>query len=428
MSNKVGVTRGTAYIGTNANQPPNWHFEMREPNQYDTNNVSIGDLWLDQSAEPLPEIWSLVSLAGTTQSKGALAHWVRVTGQGGGTVDTLTGNTGGPVPADGDGNINVIGDGITTSVVGTPGTNTLTISVIGSGSGASNFPTDAGTAVQAGGVLQISSYLVNNDCGSTVFFDGASNEVSLNTSDLDFNTCVGQFSGNINATSVGFNTALGYASLQSIDTTIGSTAIGYQALASVDSGSYNIGIGYQAGVNYTAEGSNIVIGNMGTVSDLNTIRIGTQGTGDSEQDTCFIAGIRGTTVASPQFVTVDPNGQLGSSAASPGGGGLAWSVIVASPITNPGNGYFTNGGSPVTVTLPATSAVGDQLALSAMNANGWVLAQLAGQSVQMTNQATTTGAGGSLASTDIGDSIYLVCNVANLSWIVQSSMGNITIV
>ncbi len=428
MSNRLGGKQGTAYLGTNANQPPNIHFENREPNEYDTNNVSIGDFWLDQRSLPLPELWTLVSLAGNTQSKGQLASWVRVTGQAGGTVDSLTGNTGGPVPSDGDGNINVVGDGITTTVVGTPGNNTLTISVIGSGSGASNFPTDAGTAVQAGGILQISSYLVNNDCGMTVFFDGVSNEVSLNTSDIDFNTCVGQFSGNTSATSVGYNTALGYASLQSIDNAIGNTAVGYQALASIDNSNYSIGIGYQSGINYTSETSNIAIGNMGSVADNNTIRIGTQGTGDGQQDTCFIAGIRGTTVASPQFVTVDPNGQLGSSAASPGGGGLAWSVITASPITNPGNGYFTNGGAPVVVTLPVASAVGDQLALSAMNANGWVLAQNSGQFVQMTNQASTTGAGGSLASTAIGDSIYLVCNIANTSWIVQSSMGNITIV
>ena len=49
-------------------------------------------------------------------------------GGGAGTVETLTGNTGGAVSPNGSGNINVVGDGTTIDVVGNPGTNTLTIS------------------------------------------------------------------------------------------------------------------------------------------------------------------------------------------------------------------------------------------------------------------------------------------------------------
>jgi hypothetical protein len=48
-------------------------------------------------------------------------------------VETLTGNTGGAVGPTGN-NINVIGDGTTTTVAGNPGTSTLTISVIGGSS------------------------------------------------------------------------------------------------------------------------------------------------------------------------------------------------------------------------------------------------------------------------------------------------------
>lgn len=50
---------------------------------------------------------------------------------GSGTITTLTGNSGGPVPPTA-GNINVIGSG-TVNVVGNPGTSTLTISVAGGG-------------------------------------------------------------------------------------------------------------------------------------------------------------------------------------------------------------------------------------------------------------------------------------------------------
>jgi len=49
-------------------------------------------------------------------------------GGSGGAVLTLTGNSGGAVGPDGGGNINVLG-GTNTTVVGTPGTNTLTINV-----------------------------------------------------------------------------------------------------------------------------------------------------------------------------------------------------------------------------------------------------------------------------------------------------------
>ena len=50
-----------------------------------------------------------------------------------GFVETLTGNSGGAVGPDASDNINVIGDGTTVNVVGTPGTNTLTISAINAG-------------------------------------------------------------------------------------------------------------------------------------------------------------------------------------------------------------------------------------------------------------------------------------------------------
>lgn len=47
-------------------------------------------------------------------------------GGGGGPIDTLTGNTGGPVSPLA-GNINIVGDGLTLTVTGNPGTHTLTV-------------------------------------------------------------------------------------------------------------------------------------------------------------------------------------------------------------------------------------------------------------------------------------------------------------
>lgn len=92
------------------------------------------------------------------------------------------------------------------------------------------------------------------------------------------------------------------------------------------------------------------------------------------------------------------------------------------------NGYVSNNAGLVTFTLPATAAVGDKLKVSGLGAGGWAIAQNASQLINMVASSTTTGAGGSLASTDQFDAVELVCVVANTTFNVLSSMGNITVV
>lgn len=108
---------------------------------------------------------------------------------------------------------------------------------------------------------------------------------------------------------------------------------------------------------------------------------------------------------------------------------ITWTVITSATKTIVSDeGYFANRGAGVVFTLPATSSVGDIFYITGINAGGWSITQNAGQDVRMGAAITTTGGGGSLASTSIGDSIFAVCSVANTSWVVFSSMGNITIV
>jgi len=114
--------------------------------------------------------------------------------------------------------------------------------------------------------------------------------------------------------------------------------------------------------------------------------------------------------------------------ASSASGGTTWSVITSSQAAVASEGYFANGGGVVDLSLPATSAVGDTFEVADMGGNGWSVSQGAGQTIQMASTATTTGAGGSLASTAIGDWIQLVCTVANTDWIACAKSGNITIV
>lgn len=92
-------------------------------------------------------------------------------------------------------------------------------------------------------------------------------------------------------------------------------------------------------------------------------------------------------------------------------------------------GYVTdNGASLVTYTLPATAALGSIIEVSGKSTGGWLIAQNAGQTIHLGNQATTTGAGGSLASTNQWDYVKLLCITANTTFNVIGGVGNLTVV
>ena len=109
--------------------------------------------------------------------------------------------------------------------------------------------------------------------------------------------------------------------------------------------------------------------------------------------------------------------------------GITWSVITADQAAAVNNGYICNKAGLLTLTLPASAAVGTIIEVTGMNtALGWKIAQNAGQVIHFGTSTTSTGVAGSLASTAIYDAVKLVCNIANTSFIVLSAQGNITIV
>jgi hypothetical protein len=109
------------------------------------------------------------------------------------------------------------------------------------------------------------------------------------------------------------------------------------------------------------------------------------------------------------------------------GGGATWSVATGDQTVTVNSGYITNSGSLVTLTLPDTAAVGSILRVTGIGAGGWKIAQNAGETIYFGTANTTTGVTGSLASTKTRDSVELVCVVANTTWNVISSIGNITV-
>lgn len=112
------------------------------------------------------------------------------------------------------------------------------------------------------------------------------------------------------------------------------------------------------------------------------------------------------------------------------GGGVTWTVVTASTQAMAVNsGYVANYAGQCVMTLPATAAVGSIFSVTGMNtAAGWKIAQNSGQQIFFGTSTTTSGTGGSLASINIYDAVTLVCNVANNSFIVLNSVGNITVV
>jgi hypothetical protein len=107
---------------------------------------------------------------------------------------------------------------------------------------------------------------------------------------------------------------------------------------------------------------------------------------------------------------------------------LAWTGISAAQTAIAQSGYFVTTGNQA-VTLPTTAAAGTYLAIySAKGSTGWSIIQGTGQSIQLGSVSSTAGATGSLASTAVGDGVWLLCTTANITWLVIASIGNLTIV
>lgn len=115
-----------SYIGTNPYTPPDFVDNPRPPTVNDSKNFEIGTFWLDTGSSNPPSIDDLYVLLSLD---GGLALWVPFSFSGS-NLNTLTGNSGGPVSPTAN-NINIVGDGTTINIVGNPGTSTLTVSTIG---------------------------------------------------------------------------------------------------------------------------------------------------------------------------------------------------------------------------------------------------------------------------------------------------------
>jgi hypothetical protein len=143
----------------------------------------------------------------------------------------------------------------------------------------------------------------------------------------------------------------------------------------------------------------------------------------------------GSTGADPSAAGLTPGpgikitSGVGSITVGAVGTGLAWSVVGASGALVINNAYICTTGAALSFSLPAVSSVGDVVALSLDGSTSWTITQAANQQIRFGTSQTTLGVGGSLSSTAVGDTVIMVCSVANLRWnVVFGSIGNITVV
>ncbi len=92
-------------------------------------------------------------------------------------------------------------------------------------------------------------------------------------------------------------------------------------------------------------------------------------------------------------------------------------------------GYTANNAGLVSLSLPATSAVGDWIEVNGLGAGLWSITQAAGQQIFFGNVASTLGATGSLDATLQYDCVKLrALKNDGTFWVAVASVGNLSAV
>lgn len=95
--------------------------------------------------------------------------------------------------------------------------------------------------------------------------------------------------------------------------------------------------------------------------------------------------------------------------------GMVWSTIAGTTqAAAVNNGYVVGNASQTTVTLPATCAVGDRVAVQGLGAGGWILTANTGQVANIGQSPTSSG--GTVTSAANFDRIEVICITANTTW------------
>lgn len=172
------------------------------------------------------------------------------------------------------------------------------------------------------------------------------------------------------------------------------------------------------GIATTGSGSTVTIAATGAVPTV--IHTDSGDATPASNAFSIVGGTNVTTSGSGSTVTINASG---------GSGGLTWSEVTGTTQAMAvSHGYIANNAGVVTLTLPATAALGDVMEILGKGAGGWLLAQNSGQTVHFGTSNTTTGTGGSLASTQRYDNFIIKCITANTDFTITGPVGNLTVV
>ena len=271
------------------------------------------------------------------------------------------------------------------TVIITPGSGTINLE--SGGAIPITFTEDAGTATSVLGNLN-----VFGTAGQGITTSGAGSTVTITAS----NAATAQ--KGVVALATNAETVTGTDTAKAVTADDLKAKLGVQTLHGVA-----LGTSTTATVGWTAEPSNgqLLIGKTGDYPQLAGL---TPGPGIS-----ITSGAGSITIASI-------------------GTGLAWSTKGASTALVNNNGFICTAGAALSFSLPAVSSVGDIVALTLDGSTSWTITQAANQQIRIGVLQTTVGVGGSLTSTAQGDTIIMVCSVANLKWNSFAPVGNITVV
>lgn len=110
-----------------------------------------------------------------------------------------------------------------------------------------------------------------------------------------------------------------------------------------------------------------------------------------------------------------------------GTGSMVRQTISSNQALAVNNAYYVTSGA-LSLSLPATSSVGDIVQVTLAGGTSYDITQIVGQQMRIGSVMSTIGAGGSATTTADGDSILLECTIANLEWTATSVIGNFTVV
>lgn len=189
---------------------------------------------------------------------------------------------------------------------------TATPSFQAASGGAVTINGDSGSITGSSLTIFANNATVNS--GSSVLFSNSVTTSTLNVSDANLNTMLGNNAGNLTMSGAG-NSGFGVNAGKALTSGSENCFLGLGTGENITSGSNNTCVGPLAGSSLVTgtESSNIIIGNLGVTGDNHTIRIGRTGSGAGTQNLCYIAGINGATPVNanvPEVTLCDSQGNL----------------------------------------------------------------------------------------------------------------------